>query len=318
MLLSITCETKSERQLVNVIPSSSVIAKYAMRPKPLKKLNDHSADPVKSEPVFLCRVQKQLEKRTLKEVASALYTHRDKLMCVPMNILGLVTKRVTRNDPEWKHPEAQAALRKEVTKLLAEGVWDEKALSKKAVSNQHSDAVYSRLFHILGLKQFASDPMFKARIVLQGSSMHDSIGNEVFYSDTSSAPTSMSCIRSTVAHGALFPDVDPMNDGNATQADAEVAYVQRKLDPDERLYVVIPRELWTPKMVKTAIGISDPVFRLLKPLYGWQRSGNLWGSHLKDTLVTLKSQDERDAIDMKSIELQNGCNSTCHYETNRG
>ena len=126
--------------------------------------------------------------------------------------------------------------------------------------------------------------MFKARIVLQGTSMKDSFGDDVFYSDTSSAPSSMSCIRSVATFGALFPDPDIELDGNATQADAEVAYVQRKLGPDEKLYVVIPRELWTDKMIKSAKGIDDPVFKLLRPLYGWQRSGNLWESHLKENV----------------------------------
>jgi hypothetical protein len=42
------------------------------------------------------------------------------------------------------------------------------------------------------------------------------------------------------------------------------------------------------QMRQNSIGISNPVFRLRRPLYGWSRSGNIWESHLSDSLVSIK------------------------------
>ena len=120
-----------------------------------------------------------------------------------------------------------------------------------------------------------------------------------------SAPTSMQAIRSTVAYGSLHPKAkNEIDDAEATQADAEQAYIQRKLEPGENLFVVIPKELWTPAMIESAKGIEDPVFRLLRPLYGWARSGNLWEKHLDETLTTMLSTEDREKVNKQSIELQ--------------
>ncbi len=97
--------------------------------------------------------------------------------------------------------------------------------------------------------------------------MRDIDGDQVFYTDASSAPTSMSCIRSAVSYGALFPNADPELDGSATTADAEQAYIQRKLEPGDNLFIHVPRDLWTPEMIRSAKGMKEPVFRLLRPLY---------------------------------------------------
>ena len=122
--------------------------------------------------------------------------------------------------------------------------------------------------------------------------MKDGQGESVFFHDTSSAPTSMACVRSTVGYGCLHSDPDPTKDGTASVADAEQAYIQRKLPSDVNMFLSIPRELWTEKMISSARGIADPVFRLLRPLYGWQRSGNLWEKHLEESLTSMKSPEE--------------------------
>ena len=87
-------------------------------------------------------------------------------------------------------------------------------------------------------------------------------------------------------------------------ADAEQAYIQRLAPSDLNIFLSIPRELWTKNMIESARGITDPVFRLLRPLYGWQRSGHLWEKHLEETLVTLKTAEKRDKANAESIELQ--------------
>ena len=264
----------------------------------------------------LCVTTAEILQRQVKtEVAAALGIHRDKLQS-PSNILGLVTKLLTRRDPEYHTPEARDALLKEVMKLIQAGVWDVKAISKRAAAKKFSNAVFSRLFPILGIKNFdTQSPTYKGRVVVQGSDMRDGEGSAVFFQDCASAPTSMQAIRSTIAYGSLSPPMTEadaksanvtveMADAEATQADAEQAYIQRKLDPEENLFVVIPREMWSEEMKASAEGISDPVFRLLRPLYGWQRSGSLWEQHLEETLVTMKSAEEREADNIKSIELQ--------------
>ena len=70
------------------------------------------------------------------------------------------------------------------------------------------------------------------------------------------------------------------------------------------MFLSTPIELWTDAMRKSVKGNLDPVSCLLRPLCGWQRSGNLWGKHLADTLKTMKSEDDRARENRESIELQ--------------
>ena len=67
-------------------------------------------------------------------------------------------------------------------------------------------------------------------------------------------------------------------------------------------------------MVKSSRDIQDPVFRLLRPLYGWSRSGNLWEEHLKESLQTMLTQEDREALNIESINLQA---VETHHETIR-
>ena len=67
--------------------------------------------------------------------------------------------------------------------------------------HDHPDASFSRLFEILGIKnsELVNDAIYKARIVVQGSNVKDGWGDNVYFADTSSAPTNMTAIRSVVA-----------------------------------------------------------------------------------------------------------------------
>ena len=67
-------------------------------------------------------------------------------------------------------------------------------------------------------------------------------------------------IRSVVAFGELT--------GGSSAADAEAAYSQPLLDDDIHLYVSIPDSLLTPAMKAKQHGISQPVYRLRRPLCG--------------------------------------------------
>ncbi|CAE8634210.1 unnamed protein product, partial [Polarella glacialis] len=118
---------------------------------------------------------------------------------------------------------------------------------------------------------------------MQGSNVKDSDNNSVFFQDTSSAPTCMSCIRSVVSYGQL-------SGGGASQSDAEQAYIQPLLDDNIHIFIHVPNHLMTEKMKSSAAKCSNPVFRLRRPLYGWSRSGNIWEKHLSDTLLNLHEQ----------------------------
>ena len=43
---------------------------------------------------------------------------------IPTNVLGMVTRVLSRRDPEYHTPEARAALMSEVERLIKAGVWD--------------------------------------------------------------------------------------------------------------------------------------------------------------------------------------------------
>ena len=117
--------------------------------------------------------------------------HREKISTVPLNFMGAVVKVLTRRDAEWHSDLAKAALMKEMNKLTSAGVWDLVPVSMDSALAEHPDASFSRLFEILGIKnsELVSDAIYKARIVVQGSNVKDGWGDNVYFADTSSAPT---------------------------------------------------------------------------------------------------------------------------------
>ena len=78
--------------------------------------------------------------------------HRQRCSTIPLNIMGAVVKVLTRRDSEWHSQSARDALLKESSKLMGAGVWDIVPMEKSAALSKHSDANFSRLFEILGLK----------------------------------------------------------------------------------------------------------------------------------------------------------------------
>ena len=106
----------------------------------------------------------------------------------------------------------------------------------------------------MGIKnsELVDEAIYKARIVVQVSNVKDGWGDNVYFADTSSAPTHMTAIRSVIAFGE-------MHDGSST-ADAEAAYIQPLLPDDIHLYVTIPDSLLTGEMRKACVGVSRPVF----------------------------------------------------------
>ena len=60
------------------------------------------------------------------------------------------------------------------------------------------------------------------------------------------------------------------------------------------MYIFVPYEMQTAEVRKNSIGVSDPVFRLRRPLYGWSRSGNIWENHLADSLKAIEHNGTTD------------------------
>ena len=125
--------------------------------------------------------------------------------------------------------------------------------------------------------------------------MKDLNNNDVFFSDTSNAPTNMACIRSVISYAQL-------SGGTVSQADARQAYIQPKLEDDVYIFVTIPEEMWNDELRKQAEGVNNPVFRLRRPLYGWSRSGNIWEGHLDAQLKSIQhdGSNGKDVFEKRS------------------
>ena len=155
--------------------------------------------------------------------------------------MGLVTKFLTKNDSEYHSQGACDAMNLEIDKLVAAGVWDEAPIAKHSAPK---GASFSRIFCILGIKDVESDSAkYKCRVVLQGSNVKDCNNTNVYFADTSSAPTNMACVRSVLAYGQL-------SGGETSQADAEQAFVQPLLDDSVQIYISCPMKCRRQKCVK--------------------------------------------------------------------
>ena len=200
----------------------------------------------------------------------------------PKSVFAFVTKLLSKKDPEFHTQGAKDSVTKEVTRLEAAGVWDTVPREKSDVLKQFPDAAFARIFTITGLKgSETSEPTFKSRTVLQGSDVHDQYGEQVFYDDCSSAPTSMAGIRVVHAYGML-------TGSGTTSVDAEQAFIQPLMPEDEIIYIYLPENMWSPEFRSKCSGMRTPVVRLRRPLYGWKRSGNIWEHYLQDQLVSDK------------------------------
>jgi hypothetical protein len=219
---------------------------------------------------------------------SVKQAHREKINTAPLNFMSAVVKVLGKKDPLWHSQGAKDALMKESNKLISAGVWDMKPMEKDEVIKQFPEATFSALFEILGLKNSElADAIYKARIVVQGSSVTNTQGDYIYFADTTSSPTNMCAIRSLVAYGEV-------SGGGSSQADAEAAYIQPRLPEDIRFYVRIPQTLMTDEMKQSVKGMFNPVFRLRRPLYGWSRSGNIWEKRLAETLQSLDEATEQN------------------------
>eukprot|EP00971_Amphidinium_carterae_P352932 6492774-Amphidinium_carterae.4 len=194
-------------------------------------------------------------------------------------MFGLVTETLQKSDPRYHSEAARQAFNKERDTLNRAGTWHPKPMERSQVRKLYPNATFSRVFTILGIKgiETVDNQKYKARSVLQGNHMLNCDGDAVYYTDASSAPTNMAAIRAVIAHGLIQGET-------ATQADGEQAFTQPLLPETVEIWAYIPPELQTDEQRKMASEMKDPVFRLLRPLYGWTCSGKLWEEHLDKAL----------------------------------
>ena len=191
---------------------------------------------------------------------------------------ALVTKALHPADPLCRCEEAKAALNEELSGLRKAKVWDEEhPLEATDAARLHKDAVFARLFSIVGIKNSEYErkyQKFKARVVFGGDRIKDTCGNAVFFQEVGSVPSTMAAARCAVAAKALAGDSLDL-----LQSDCVKAYIQADLD-GAPTFVRLPKEWW-PDSFK---GFKDPVVRLHKALYGHPRAGDCWFEKLDQTL----------------------------------
>ena len=114
---------------------------------------------------------------------------------------------------------------------------------------------------------------FKGRSVFQGNQVKDENWNNAMFAELGSSPAALQAAKLVDAYG-LLP-------GHTTeQADAEMAYINANLEGTPT-YVRLP-----PNRVPAAHKhVRDPVYRLVKALYGHPDSGGYWERYAHDVLV---------------------------------
>ena len=118
-----------------------------------------------------------------RDFTSASHQSQGYKNCASFAFPSMVTRLLTKKDPEFHSTLAKAATKAELDKLLAAPVWDMKKCEEWGnVKKRYSKATVARVFPILGLKHSESDnPTFKARIVLQGSDVRDAFNQAALF-----------------------------------------------------------------------------------------------------------------------------------------
>ncbi len=126
--------------------------------------------------------------------------HREKLGNTNSSALyGLVTKLLTKKDPEYHCAAAKLAIQTEFNKLTHKDkmVWDlGKPREWAEVRSCDKTATTARIFPIVSLKNAESqNPKYKGRIVLQGSDVRDVNNQCAMFGEVSSTPTNLNTMR---------------------------------------------------------------------------------------------------------------------------
>ena len=181
------------------------------------------------------------------------------------------------------HPQALRAVEEEKRGLLQNRTWNESQIKPKAQILAESRASGTKihigsLMSIVSIKGYekpASEWIVKARIMFRGDSVEDEENQAAVFDEiAASAPTSLSGLNLTVAHGLL--------EGHQTStSDCIKAYVQSELSSSQPTFVQLPYELIPPHAKHS----HQPCAPLVKSLYGHPLASASWQNHLAKILA---------------------------------
>ena len=127
--------------------------------------------------------------------------HRPRINLSP---LGLVARLITRKDPEYNSVKVEAAVKKQISTLFANGVWEfvpqEWSEVKARARAAKEEVVTGRCHQIVSIKHSERDPQYweyKVRGVFGGHNIRDETGAQKFYEDSGSCPAG---IGSALSH----------------------------------------------------------------------------------------------------------------------
>ena len=124
--------------------------------------------------------------------------------------------------------------------------------------------------------------------------MLDEFNNLVFFEETSTIPTGLIALNTSLFWGCL----------PAMLADAIQAYLQSELQ--EETYVILPKELWLPGWEERFGSQTRVVVRLRKSLYGHPQAGRLWQECLSRILISLGGKESQEFPSNWFFEYKDG------------
>ena len=175
------------------------------------------------------------------------YPHRQKADNKPESLqellFGLVVRPILPSSSEFRCPAAQAALLKELKRLVDGEVWLVNTVRNWSdVVKSGVPSLVTRVHAIMGQKnsEMGVPGEFKARIVIGGNNMSSSDGRPAheLFQEVSGPPSAMSGTRGVLASAALM--------GNQiTVRGAESAYIQASINKPGRpqTWIRLPRNL---------------------------------------------------------------------------
>ena len=206
-------------------------------------------------------------------------------------VLSLVTRQITRRDPEWNSESGRKAIFEEVTARIKGGVFSpEGPIEFTEAKLRHPGAHFTKLMTILGIKFSELPPdawKYKCRIVLRGDHIWYEDGSSVFFDELSASPASLELLRSIVIY-SLLQGTPP------STADAVGAYMQHVLTADDGppTYVLLaPEDLkegspWIAEYPQLR-SMKRPCLLLVRLLYGHPKASQIWEKHLHQQMLDL-------------------------------
>ena len=155
----------------------------------------------------------------------------------------------------------------------------------------------AELMTLCGVKHAELAPelqKFKGRIVYRGDRVLDEFNNLVFFEETSTTPTGLIALNTSLFWGCL----------PAMLADAIQAYLQSELQ--EETYVILPKELWLPGWEERFGSQTRVVVRLRKSLYGHPQAGRLWQEYLSRILISFGGKESQEFPSNWFFEYKDG------------